>query len=131
MSSGSVMSAMKPIPSDHGTVLGKDCAKARVRRELEYAHLPVLVGAEGLPKIGYRIFQALDYALNIPFVSRMVIDGKLDAIPVLDSRCVTRRQHRVKILHWCIHLVHETPAIALRRLSHKVTGCNRDLVGRR
>ncbi len=53
--------------------------------EFEDAHLPVLIGTVGFAEIANRIPQALDDAIDIPIMVRVIKDRELHPIVVFDA----------------------------------------------
>ena len=122
MASGSLASrrAMKPIDSENGMVFGQRLREARVARELDDAHLAVLVGAERVGEVVERLLHRVDHARDVVGVPGVVVDLDRDVVPAVARHLPVAREVGEEAEDRPVHLVVEVAAAALGPLALEV-----------
>ena len=111
--------------------VGEALRKARVTRELEDAHLVVLVRREVRREIVERLLRSFDHAIDVVRMLGVVVDLDRHAVPVAALDLPVGRQVAEERQHRAVHLVMEITPAALGPFALQVARRERDLIGAR
>ena len=108
--------------------VGEALREARVARELEDAHLAVLVRRELRGEVVERLPRRVDHAIDVVRMLGVVVDLDRQAVPIAALHLPARRQVAEERQHRAVHLVVEVTASVLGPLALQIARRERDLV---
>ncbi|MNC38227.1 hypothetical protein D3C75_868220 [compost metagenome] len=111
-----------------GDGVGEGLGKALVARELDDAHLAVLVGREVRLVVGQRLLHRLDHAVHVVGMGRVEVHLDRNALVHALLHLPARRQIGVEVEHGPVHRIAEAAAAVHGGLVLQVARGQRDLV---